>query len=102
AGIRDFHVTGVQTCALPIFPTPRGESTIAFLRRLTYQGAWRRYGRLTPAIRRRLEHELAVIEKLDVADAFLVAWDLVRFAQARRSEERRGGNECRRGGAAGW
>lgn len=67
----------------PAFPTPRGESTIAFLRRLTYQGAWRRYGRLTPAIRRRLEHELAVIEKLDVADAFLVAWDLVRFAQAR-------------------
>src|SRR5207302_8179587 len=25
-GIRDFHVTGVQTCALPIF-TPRGTTT---------------------------------------------------------------------------
>src|SRR5690606_40952651 len=23
-GIRDFHVTGVQTCALPIFRRPRG------------------------------------------------------------------------------
>src|SRR6266511_2470528 len=23
-GIRDFHVTGVQTCALPIFPLPAG------------------------------------------------------------------------------
>src|SRR5690606_40282767 len=23
-GIRDFHVTGVQTCALPIYPLPQG------------------------------------------------------------------------------
>src|SRR5690606_40994678 len=25
-GIRDFHVTGVQTCALPIWPTTRSSS----------------------------------------------------------------------------
>src|SRR5690606_39617891 len=25
-GIRDFHVTGVQTCALPIYYTPSGRS----------------------------------------------------------------------------
>src|SRR5690606_40611894 len=25
-GIRDFHVTGVQTCALPIFTAPTGNS----------------------------------------------------------------------------
>ena len=66
----------------PAFPTPR-ESTIAFLRRLTYQGSVAPVRPPHPRIRRRLEHELAVIEKLDVADAFLVAWDLVRFAQAR-------------------
>src|SRR5690606_40782029 len=28
-GIRDFHVTGVQTCALPIFPTEGGFRLIA-------------------------------------------------------------------------
>src|SRR5690606_41132643 len=31
-GIRDFHVTGVQTCALPIFsprPVPTGDDTLA-------------------------------------------------------------------------
>ena len=67
----------------PAFPTPRGESSLSFLRRLAYEGAHRRYGRLTTAVRRRLEQELEVIGKLDVADAFLVAWDLVRFAQER-------------------
>src|SRR5690606_40753498 len=32
-GIRDFHVTGVQTCALPIFPVgrfPRAETARCF------------------------------------------------------------------------
>src|SRR5690606_23786592 len=28
-GIRDFHVTGVQTCALPISPRPRGAGALA-------------------------------------------------------------------------
>src|SRR5690606_39974205 len=27
-GIRDFHVTGVQTCALPISTSPRSTSTV--------------------------------------------------------------------------
>src|SRR5690606_39625718 len=36
-GIRDFHVTGVQTCALPIFPSeelPPTTSTLPSFRRL--------------------------------------------------------------------
>lgn len=67
----------------PAFPVSPGESSLGLLRRLTYQGARRRYGHLTARIRRRLEHELEVIGKLDVADAFLVAWDLIRFARER-------------------
>src|SRR5690606_40591392 len=41
-GIRDFHVTGVQTCALPIFPDTRngaGRTFCAVLRDLT---AWKK------------------------------------------------------------
>src|SRR5690606_40499284 len=30
-GIRDFHVTGVQTCALPIFTLPLLSNTLAFV-----------------------------------------------------------------------
>src|SRR5690606_40321988 len=36
-GIRDFHVTGVQTCALPICAGPRARNDrfVEFLRRVT-------------------------------------------------------------------
>src|SRR5690606_40951162 len=37
-GIRAFHVTGVQTCALPIYPTSSRKTLVASRR-----PAWRRY-----------------------------------------------------------
>src|SRR5688500_5620482 len=50
-GIRDYKVTGVQTCALPIlaapnlpdFPVPAGHSEMSWLRELTWRGAAHRY-----------------------------------------------------------
>jgi error-prone DNA polymerase len=68
----------------PRFPTPAGESAVAMLRRLTFQGAQKQYGGLPPQLRQRLEQELAVISSLGFADYFLVLWDLVREAKARR------------------
>src|SRR5690606_40924318 len=86
-GIRDFHVTGVQTCALPICP------------------AW---GLVHPAA---LDADESVLDDVDAADAVapgdLVgpSKELVRFellvvdgdgvAVLERSEERRVGKECR-------
>ncbi|MGI6081267.1 MAG: DNA polymerase III subunit alpha [Limnochordia bacterium] len=67
----------------PFFNTPDGSSAIQFLRQLTFQGAQERYGSVTAAIRERLEHELRIIAALDVADYFLVAWDVARFARER-------------------
>ncbi|MBE0466548.1 MAG: DNA polymerase III subunit alpha, partial [Candidatus Desulforudis sp.] len=64
----------------PRFPVPEGESPAGMLRRLTYAGAGRRYGRLFAAVTARLEHELAMIERLEYEDYFLVAWDAVRYA----------------------
>jgi error-prone DNA polymerase len=68
----------------PNYPLPPGETPIGYLRALTYSGARERYGRITTRIRRQLEHELAVIGKLDLAGYFLVVWDLVRFCRAQR------------------
>ncbi|HHY75525.1 MAG TPA: DNA polymerase III subunit alpha [Firmicutes bacterium] len=66
----------------PSFPVPEGyPSPAAFLRRLVFEGAERRYGRITPAIEERLNYELYVIEELGYEDYFLVVWDLVRFAR---------------------
>ena len=66
----------------PEFPIPPGESQASFLRILTEHGARERYGRpLPPNVRRQLEHELAVIEKLDLAGYFLIVHDIARFAR---------------------
>ncbi len=66
----------------PTFPTAPGETQAARLRQLTLAGARHRYGaKLAPRVRAQLEHELAVIEKLDLAGYFLIVWDIARFAR---------------------
>jgi error-prone DNA polymerase len=68
----------------PTFPTPGGESQDGWLRRLTFAGARERYGDPLPArARAQLEHELAVIAKLDLAGYFLIVHDIARFARER-------------------
>ncbi|MBI2705164.1 MAG: error-prone DNA polymerase [Actinobacteria bacterium] len=70
---------------LPPFPCPDGLDEMGYLRRLTEEGATRRYG---PRDRARVErayeqidHELEVIEKLGFPGYFLVVWDLVEFCR---------------------
>jgi error-prone DNA polymerase len=66
----------------PTFPTAPGETQAALLHRLSHAGARRRYGApLSPRVRAQLAHELAVIEKLDLAGYFLIVWDIARFAR---------------------
>src|SRR5262249_51588485 len=67
----------------PDYPLPPGETAMGFLRRLTVDGARGRWGTITPRIRAQLDHELALIEKLDLPGYFLIVWDLVRFARER-------------------
>jgi error-prone DNA polymerase len=69
----------------PRYPVPEGETMNSFLRERTWEGFRQRYGRATPDLqtraRRQIEHELALIEKLKLADYFLIVWDLVRFCR---------------------
>ncbi len=73
---------------LPPFPCPDGLSEMAYLRRLTAEGAQRRYGswgeERVPGAYRQIEHELALIEQLGFPGYFLVVWDIVDFC--RRSD----------------
>ncbi len=69
----------------PTFPTPNGESQASLLRRLTLDGARLRYGHPLPErARSQIEHELRVIEKLDLPGYFLIVWDIARHARERR------------------
>jgi DNA polymerase-3 subunit alpha len=57
----------------------RGEN--AYLRHLTFQGAEKRYGELTPDIKERIDFELSVIEKTGYPGYFLIVEDFIREAR---------------------
>jgi len=76
-----------------IFPNFRGmtdEEAFQRLYRATLEGCKQRYGAITPEVRRRIIHEMAIIRKKNFAHYFLVVADITR--QAPRS--------CGRGSAA--
>jgi DNA polymerase III alpha subunit len=65
----------------PGFPVPEGETPFSHLSELCWAGARRLYHPLTPAVVKRLAHELDVIERAGLAEFFLICWDLMRFAK---------------------
>lgn len=67
----------------PQFDPPSGMSAIAYLRQLVYDGAQRRYGRITQRITDRLDHELRIIGQLGYEDYFLLVWDVACYARSR-------------------
>ena len=65
----------------PDYPLPPGESALGHLRALAEAGAIQRYGGMSDAVRKQLEHELRVIGQLELAGYFLIVWDIVRFCR---------------------
>src|SRR5690606_13455358 len=57
----------------------RGEN--AYLRHLTYKGAEKRYGDLTPELKERIDFELEVIENTGYPGYFLIVEDFIREAR---------------------
>ena len=64
-------------------PLPSGETAISHLKALCRAGMVRRYGHESAEAWRRLERELAVIERLGFAPYFVVVGEIMRFAQNR-------------------
>ena len=67
----------------PAFACPGGLSAAAYLRRLCLSGMKWRYGRPSPAAVRRMDRELALIQRMGFAEYFLVVWDIVQYARGR-------------------
>ncbi|MCB1103416.1 MAG: error-prone DNA polymerase [Opitutaceae bacterium] len=65
----------------PDFAVPQGETVDSYLRKMTYFGAYQRYGSVGPEVRRQLDKELGVIARLGFAGYFLVVWDLCSFCR---------------------
>jgi error-prone DNA polymerase len=70
---------------LPPFPCPDGLTEMQYLRRLTYEGAARRYAGKEHEAKayRVIAHELEIIEELGFPGYFLVVWDIARFCRSK-------------------
>ncbi len=74
---------GFEQYRFPGFPVPDGETAFSYLSELCWKGARKRYHPLTPAVVKRLAHELEVLERAGLAEFLLICWDLMRFAKER-------------------
>lgn len=68
----------------PVFVPPDEKTDTDYLRELCEKGLVWRYGEdgIEDAHRERLDHELAIIERMGYSSYFLIVWDFVRFAMA--------------------
>jgi len=69
---------------LPQYTPPAGKTGEIYLRELCDEGLKKRYGgKVTPAIRQRLEHELATIKQMGFISYFLIVWDFIHYAKSK-------------------
>lgn len=65
----------------PNFPLPKGKSSPQYLRELCVKSLPVRYPGNWEEVQPKLDHELQLIEKLDLSGYFLIVWDIVEFAR---------------------
>src|ERR1700760_3629848 len=65
----------------PKFPVPPDETMDTFLAKVVWEGARQRYDKISARVRSQIEHELALIRKLEFSGYFLIVWDLVRYCR---------------------
>ncbi len=65
----------------PSFPVPDGHDMNSFLRTITLFGAQQRYTSISTAVKRKLEEELSLIQRLGFSGYFLIVWDIINFCR---------------------
>jgi error-prone DNA polymerase len=65
----------------PSFPVPDGHDMNSFLRTIVLFGAQQRYSSISTAVKRKLEEELSLIQRLGFSGYFLIVWDLINFCR---------------------
>ncbi len=66
---------------MPTVPLPPGLTAADVLRRKAEEGANRLYGKINPAVRERLDHELDVIARMGYEPIFLIVEEILDFAR---------------------
>jgi len=65
----------------PGFNVPEGETAFSYLYQIAHDGLLRRYHPVTKRALSQLTHELDVIDRTNLAEFFLIVWDLMEFAR---------------------
>jgi error-prone DNA polymerase len=65
----------------PRYPLPPGQTEMEFLRARAVEAARLRYQSGYKRAKPQIEHELRIIEKLNLAGYFLIVWDLINFCR---------------------
>jgi error-prone DNA polymerase len=72
---------GFERYRFPGFTVPDGETPFSYLYQLAHDGLRRRYRPITKRALEQLTHELGVIDRTNLAEFFLIVWDLMEFAR---------------------
>ena len=72
---------GFERYRFPGFSVPEGETAFSYLYQLAHDGLLVRYRPITKRALKQLAHELDVIERTNLAEFFLIVWDLMEFAR---------------------
>jgi DNA polymerase III alpha subunit len=72
---------GFERYRFPGFTVPKGETAFSYLYQLAHDGLLRRYRPVTKQALKQLAHELDIIERTNLAEFFLIVWDLMEFAR---------------------
>jgi error-prone DNA polymerase len=77
----EFRLADLRPAPPHFSPPDAWPDADAYLAHLARDGLRRRLGEAPPRHRQQLEHELATIRTLGIADHFLIVWDICRFAR---------------------
>ena len=72
---------GFERYRFPGFSVPKGETAFSYLYQLAHDGLLRRYQPITKRALSQLTHELEIIDRTNLAEFFLIVWDLMEFAR---------------------
>jgi error-prone DNA polymerase len=76
----EFNLTSGLSYRFPGYPVPEGYNPLSYLERLCREAAVRRYGTITDEVEARLQKELRLIDRHELAGFFLIYREIIQIA----------------------
>ena len=80
----DIHLDPTSSDKYPQFESPDGSPREAYFRKICFEGLRMRYGdraETDEELRKRLDYEIGVMDKMGFVSYFLITWDFVKWAK---------------------